>query len=111
MNTQFLIVYLECFLENVFKIFLLTTTLILYHRYYEHIEKGQKCEKKDIQFILAYLASQVLIPNGGRPGVFSNARIQEYQKRTVMKTKGGINIVLQEFLIGDIQKFQKMLKL
>ena len=48
----------------------------------------------DMQIILSYLASQILINNGGRPGMFTNAKLHEYQKKTVEKTKKGTYILI-----------------
>ena len=45
---------------------------------------------KDMQYILGYLAAQVTINNAGRPGIFTNATIEEYNNRESVRKGTGI---------------------
>ena len=48
----------------------------------------------DIQYILGFLAAQVTVNNAGRPGIFTNATIAEYNNRETVKIgKGVLNSV------------------
>ena len=43
-----------------------------------------------MQYILAYLAAQVTVNNAGRPGIFTNATLEEYDNREIAKKGRGI---------------------
>ena len=62
----------------------------LFCRYYDCIKKGKNCSMKDMQYILGFLAAQVTVNNAGRPGIFTNATIEEYNNRETVKTGKGI---------------------
>ena len=48
----------------------------------------------DMQYILGFLAAQVTVNNAGRPGIFTNATIEEYNNRETVKIgKGVLNSV------------------
>ena len=94
--------YLICIYRKYFK------RDILLFRYYDRIKKGKNCSKKDMQYILGYLATQVTVNNARRPGIFSNATIEEYNNREIaQKGKGNKYISIFKHLSHRGSKTQK----
>ena len=48
----------------------------------------------DMQYILGFLAAQVTVNNAGRPGIFTNATIEEYHNREFVQKGEGTFLYL-----------------
>ena len=42
-----------------------------------------------MHYILGYLAAQVTVNNAGRPGIFTNLTLEEYENREIAKKGKG----------------------